>query len=181
MPLPGEEPRPEPEKEEKGGAPFRQKSYDDEAIAASDYYRAETHEDEGAPHFGKEEEDAVAGGGHPVAHEVPLDPRGSLTYYNAVRDRLEAAMKKFPPDDRLKGTFPLSEWVKAESGALLGVVYESGAPRYLCVAVERTGDPPEEMKEICSFVPRSPYTETEGFWVVFQDADTGEYVKVYDE
>ncbi len=177
VPLPGRDPEPAPEKEE--AAPFRQK-YDDEAIAASDYYGAQTHEDEETVRLGEAQAGKIAGDGDPLAHEAPLDPRGSLTYYNTVRERLEAALKKFPPDERLKETFPLSEWVRAESGALLGVIYERGAPRYLCVAVERTGDPPAEMGEHCTFVPASPYTETEGFWVVFQDADTGEYIKVYD-
>ncbi len=174
VPLPG--PEPEPEKEDRG-APFRQ-TYDDEAIAASDYFGAQAHEDEEAVRLGEKEAGKNAGGGDPLAHAAPLDPRGSLTYYNAVRERLEAALKKFPPDERLKETFPLSEWVRAESGALLGVIYERGAPRYLCVAVEKTGDPPAEMGEACVFVPASPYTEEEGFWVVFQDADTGEYIKV---
>ena len=175
VPLPGPEPAPAEEEPR----PFRQK-YDDEAIAASDYFGAQAHEDEDPARFGEEEAGKIEGNGDPVAHEAPLDPRGSLTYYNTVRERLEAALKKFPPDERLKAAFPLSEWVKAESGALLGVIYERGAPRYLCVAVERTGDPPAEMAEHCAFVPLSPYTETEGFWVVFQDADTGEYIKVSD-
>lgn len=175
VPLPG----PKPGETEPGeGAPFRP-AYDDEAIAASDYFHAQqTDEDENAARFGEKEEGKVEGGGDPSAHETPLFPRGTLTYYNTVRDRLEAALKKFPPDERLKSAFPLSEWVCAENGALLGIVYESGKPRYLCVAVERAGDPPAEMTGKCSYVPATPYSDAPGFWVVFQDADTGEYVKV---
>ena len=178
VPLPG----PIPEEETPQGEPFRrQGKYDDDAIAASNYYRKEQDdEDENAARLHEGEGEKVAGGRHSAVHEAPLLPRGSLTYYNTVRERLEEAMKKFPPDESLKGAFPLSEWVKAESGVLLGIVYESGSPRYLCVAVEKNGDPPEEMKENCAFVPTTVFSDDEGFWVVFQDADTGEYVKVYD-
>ncbi len=42
---------------------------------------------------------------------------------------------------------------------------------------ESHGEPAEEMKETCVFVPANPFTETEGYYVVFQDADTGEIVK----
>ena len=73
--------------------------------------------------------------------------------------------------------FPRSEWVKTEN-ALLGVVYRNGKPQYLCVAVEKNGDPPEEMKEHCTFVPESPFSDETGFYIVFQDADTGAYVTV---
>lgn len=177
VPLPGPEPSKEEPKEEK--APFRPQKYDDDAIAASDYYHdGGADKDENAVRFRQEKEGEIAGGGHPSADETPLLPRGSLTYYNTVRERLEAAMKKFPADTRLQTAFPLSEWVRAESGALLGIIYERGVPRYLCVAVEKTGDPPAEMQERCAFVPTSPYSDEEGFWVVFQDADTGEYIKV---
>ena len=75
----------------------------------------------------------------------------------------------------MKGTFPHSEWVAAE-GALLGVLYEEGQPRYLCVAMEH--EPPAEAKEASIFVPLSPYSDEKGMFVVFQDADTGEYVRV---
>ena len=75
--------------------------------------------------------------------------------------------------------FPQSEWVQAES-ALLGVIYKEGIPQFLCVAVPAQGDPPAEMKEHGCFVPASPYSEEDGFWVVFQSADSGEYVTISD-
>ena len=101
------------------------------------------------------------------------------SYYNSVRERLREAFAKFGRDRRLEGVFPCSEWVKAE-GALLGIVYEEGAPKYLCVAAEgsREAGPPAALAEHAMFVPETPFSDTVGFFVVFQSADTGEYVTV---
>ena len=77
-------------------------------------------------------------------------------------------------DTRLLSVFPHSEWVR-KGEALLGIIYEEGIPRYLCVAV--FGKRPEEMGERAVFVPLSPFTEDSGAWIVFQDADTGEYIQ----
>ena len=63
-----------------------------------------------------------------------------------------------------------------KGNALLGIVSEEGIPRWLCVAVE--GEKPAQMGDKAVFVPTTPYSESEGFWVIFQDADTGEYVTV---
>lgn len=164
--------------------PFRKRAgakYDDEAIAASDYFSGAAHENEDAAAFGEETEEQASygrtaskddGAVHPIGY-----PRGSLTYYNEVKERIEKAFKKFPRDTRLLSAFPQSEWVNS-SGAMLGIIYEAGKPRYLCVAAEKTGEPPENMKEYAVFVPATPFSDENGFYVVFQDADTGEYVTV---
>ena len=74
--------------------------------------------------------------------------------------------------ETLARVFPHSEWVR-KGDALLGVVCEEGVPRYLCVAVRER---PAALSDKAVFVPLSPFTEEEGYWIVFQDADTGEYV-----
>lgn len=141
--------------------------YDDEAIASSDYYK----EGEGGEETEKAEEETQKSA-HPFAF-----PRGDLTYFRSVAEKLTKAMQAFPKDTSLKKTFPQSEWVKTQNG-LLGIVYEAGFPRYLCVAM--TCEPPEEVKSSCVFVPTSPFNDREGYFVVFQDADTGDYVRVQD-
>ena len=182
-------PEPVPEEEEPDDrAPFRERAcvYDDEAIAEGDYF------DDGVQAGNRDEDDAgkgqgkgekKKGGKNSADDDLTQRPvklkKGSLTYYKKVRGEIERAFEKFPADTRLLSVFPRSEWVKTE-GALLGVIYEDGKPRYLCVAKEKAGDPPEDMKEHCVFVPASPFTEEDGFYIVFQDADTGAYVKVGD-
>lgn len=181
-PLPDLPPKEEPEDR----APFREGAvaYDDEAIAESDYFRERIQEgDRNEDTAGKGEEKGrkKTGGSDLKKDDNAINPflrtKGKLTYYKKVREELERAFRKFPKDTRLLKVFPRSEWVKTD-GALLGVVYENGLPRYLCVAAEKNGEPPEEMKERCTFVPESPFSDERGFYIVFQDADTGAYVNV---
>ena len=176
-----------PSKEEPDDrAPFREGAvaYDDEAIAESDYFFERVREgdrNENASREGEGKGRKKKGGGNLEEDDNVVHPflrtKGKLTYYKKVREELERAFQKFPSDTRLLKVFPRSEWVKTSS-ALLGVVYRNGQPKYLCVAIEKNGDPPEEMKEHCTFVPESPFSDEEGFYIVFQDADSGAYVEV---
>ena len=159
-----------PPSKESDPPPFREHAaakYDDEAIAEADDYRGD--EDDGAQTPRDEEEGAPKDGNAPRGNDGDgfLRPRGTLTYYYSVRERLERAFASFPRDERLKA-----------AGALLGVIYEEGLPKYLCVAVEKGKEPPAEMKGKCCFVPATPFSDMEGFYVVFQSADSGEYVTV---
>lgn len=165
-------------------APPRNK-YDDEAIAEEDYFGkrlCENDENEVAPVCGQGETAASADGYHAGGNveDDSVSPirlnRGGLTYYNQIKDKLDSAMKKFPRDERLNAAFPHSEWVKTPEG-MLGVIYAEGLPRYLCVATE--GTPPPEMLQNGVYVPCSEFSDEEIF-VVFQDAETGEYVKTSD-
>lgn len=150
VPLPGEEPAPE-----RGIAPdgtaAREAQYDDEALAGKNYYASP----------------------EPPA---PEPQEAALTYYESIRPRLEEAFRTGRADSRLCRALPHSEWVLSE-GALLGIIYRAGQPRYVCLAVEAEGEPPAELEGKGVFVPVSPYSDDEGFFVVFQDAATGEFVK----
>lgn len=152
---------PVPDSEEEALRDMAAAKYDDEAIASANFY-----EDNASACPPAEENAAV----HPFRLK-----RGGLTYYNKIAAKLKEAFEKYPRDNTLCAALPHSEWVKTE-GALLGVVYAEGTPRYLCVALKNA--PPEEAKEASVFVPVGPYSEDEGYFVVFQDADTGDYVKV---
>ena len=139
--------------EESGEAPPRG-GYDDEALAGKNYYASP--------------ETAALGS--------PADSPRALTYFESIRPRMEEAFRKGTPDTRLCRALPHSEWTLWE-GALLGIVYHFGVPRYVCLAVEAQGELPPEMEERAVFVPSSPYSDDEGFFVAFQDAATGEFVK----
>lgn len=140
---------------------YAPKEYDDEAIAAENFYPDGPAGEEPAP---KE----------PTRSPFRITRRG-LTYYNKVADKLKEAFEKYPRDTSLLVSIPHSEWVKTEQ-ALLGVVYAEGQPRYLCVALK--DPPPDEAKAASVFVPAGLYNDCDGYYVVFQDADTGEYVTV---
>ncbi len=171
------------EEEEADAPPFRERAYDDEAIATDDYYRlSESGEDARAGVRLQEENGADADQGGAFEDDGALSPRPvgrTLAYYREVRERLDDAFARFPKDERLNAAFPASEWVSS-NGALIGIIYEEGIPRYLCVAASASEETPEEMKARGVFVPATCFSDDEGYYVVFQDADTGEYVRVSD-
>lgn len=148
---------PVPDNEEEPLSDMAATKYDDEAIASANFY-------ESGPVSPPEQTE------HPFRLK-----RGGLTYYYKIAAKLKEAFEKYPRDTTLCAALPNSEWVKTES-ALLGVIYAEGVPKYLCVAIKNS--PPEEAKEASVFVPVGPYSEDDGYFVVFQDADTGDYVKV---
>ncbi len=107
-------------------------------------------------------------------------------YYLSVKGEMDDLMEKYPKDDTLCGAFSCSEWVrvKGEENApqyLVGVVYDDGKAKYICyaLAAEDKDNPPAEIKDVCAFVPASPFEESKGFFVIFQSASSGECIKPF--
>lgn len=155
------------------------KTYDDEAIAESDYFRAfqngQPNEDDEALCGGREE---AGEAGTMSLEDAPdfLYVRGKLTYYLSIRDDVRSAFENGKRSETLLSVFPCSEWVEI-NGALLGVVYENGFPIYLCVAVEKEALIPEGRREDFLFVPTPLIEGKDGYFIVFQSADSGEVVR----
>lgn len=116
-----------------------------------------------------------------VLHAFKTDSDG---YYRTVKEELDNLFKLYPKDKTLNGVFSCSEWVRLKGTSkaplyLVGVVYMEEKAKYICyaLAAENKNEPPEEIKNVCAFVPCSPFKENEGFFVIFQSASTGECIK----
>ncbi len=177
-------------KEEKSG-------YNDETVATENYYNKEKPYEQIEPEKAgenariknrTEKQDEKAGtdlaengnaGG--VLHPFKTDSDG---YYVSIKGEIDALFQTHPRDDTLNGAFSCSEWVRLKGDKnnpqyLVGVLYTDGKAKYICyaLAAENRNAPPEEIKNVCSFVPLSPYDEDKGFFVLFQSASTGECIK----
>jgi len=191
LPEPDSETPPPPLPDENKTPP-----YDDETVASENYYRenedeqiqpSETHENASSESAaqGQISSQRTSTQTHAdaarVLHPFALDTDG---YYVNVKGEVDALFEKYPRDTALKDAFSCSEWVRIKGTPtapeyLVGVVYESGKVRYICyaIAAKEGSAPPDEIKNVCSFVPRSPYREQDGFFVIFQSAATGECLK----
>lgn len=105
-------------------------------------------------------------------------------YYRSVKEEIDELFKAHPKDDTLRGAFGCSEWVRVKGDSdkpeyLVGVLYEDGAVKYICYALRAMDkeNPPDEIREVCSYVPVSPLIGSTGYFVIFQSASTGECVK----
>lgn len=172
--------------------------YDDETVATEDYYQKEKRKNErfeddetrtyahseggNQEQTDKKRQDSEANGdAEDVRNPFKTDSDG---YYLAVKGEIDALFEKYPSDDSLKGVFAYSEWVRVrgEEGKaeyLVGVVYDDLKAKYICYALPAKDreDPPEEIKDVCTFVPSSAFADKEGFFVIFQSCSTGECIR----
>jgi hypothetical protein len=116
-----------------------------------------------------------------VRRALATDPDG---YYLAVKDEIDRLFKSYPRDKTLSGAFSCGEWVRVKGKArnpeyLVGVLRMDGKVRYICYALraERKDSPPDEIKNVCAFVPTDFYDENKGYFVIFQSASSGECIR----
>ena len=186
--------------EEKNDTPMYETNinpaYNDEEVATRNYYEEEANEriqpakieedahtknpteDKGEKARANTETNVHATGVLPL---FKTNPDG---YYLSVKHELDELFSSYPEDRTLEGAFQHSKWVrlKGEKSApqyLVGALYEDGKARYICyaLAAKDKNSPPEEIKNVCSFVPVSCFAESAGFFVIFQSAASGECVK----
>ena len=171
--------------------------YDDETVATENYYRKEeeherfeneesrtyAHAESGNPQQTEEERQDSAKNGNAENIRNPFET-DSDGYYLAVKGEIDALFAKYPKDESLKNIFAYSEWVRIQGDEtkpqyLVGVIYDDLKAKYICYALpaENKDSPPEEIAEICTFVPSSAFTDKEGFFVIFQSCSTGECIR----
>jgi hypothetical protein len=114
----------------------------------------------------------------PDAH--PFKVSDGQSFYLSVKDELEELFAKGERTDIFKKALPHSEWVKVKDGdgCLLGQVYENLQVRYIAYALPATTRQlPEGMEKAC-YIPTDPVHPAKGYYVLFQDAATGECVQI---
>ena len=162
--------------------------YEDEAIAEVNYYEfAKTDEDgrsvrknsqkkdDGS--FAFQNEDAVG-----AVEEKPRRlkfARGG--FFERMRREIEGLLKSYPAEESLNAIIPESEWVKIsyrDSGYyVFGIIRDDDRPAYICYGVPSTAknSPPESMENLATFLP---VDGERGYWIMYQDADTGASIKM---
>ena len=172
-----------------------EQKYEDEAIAEENYYEyaqtdegggaicADTQKEEGGSQTLQNEEAACA-----FQKASGLNKDGPLThggeFYNKMKDEIEGLLSAYPEESSLCALIEESKWVKINYGDdryyVFGVIYAGGNPQYLCYGVPADGgaNPPESMVGLASFLPANADGSGGGYWVMYQDADTGASIKI---
>ncbi len=106
-------------------------------------------------------------------------------YYAKVQGDLRALFEQYPPEEELTACIPYSRWAKIAFARgkhyAVGVISDEGRPQYICYGVpaERLSEPPKALRGFCSFMPLSVFDlHGKGYWMMFQDADTGECIQI---
>ena len=114
---------------------------------------------------------------------MKIDFSWSLEDWKKVFDRLLALISNFFAALGIK-LFPDSVFVRinysSEKYYVVGVIKEKNTEKYVCYGVPAaySETPPKELDGYCSFIPVSIFDmKGDGFWMMFQDATTGECIK----
>lgn len=176
--------------------PPQSDTYDDETVASENYFEEQNNEqdvlyeisdDARAESVAEKQDEKERDNAQTHVNAENLRhpfKAGGDGYYRSVKAEIDELFSKYEKDDTLKGAFACSEWVRVESENgekkyLVGVLYEENEARYICYGLpaENRENPPEEIRDVCAFVPISPLDENKGYFVIFQSATTGECIK----
>lgn len=105
-------------------------------------------------------------------------------FYEMIAEQLEELFDKYPREHHLENLIDQSKWVKINYNNddryyVVGIIYNNNDIKYICYGVpgEYNTEPPKELKDYSQWLPvdvTNPYEN--GYWVMYQDADTGENV-----
>ncbi len=109
----------------------------------------------------------------------------SSKFYEEMKEQIDSLFANNPNEDYLMQLLPNSKWVKVsidESGDyyVLGLIYDENKLKYICYGVPGVYQkyPPRELSGYPIWFPLDEdKPEGFGYWLSYQDADTGESVK----
>lgn len=162
--------------------------YEDEALAQENYYEYEQTDKDGGTVCENKETQKI--GQRTQKNETASRPveegQGGLAggcFYELMADEIQKILTSHPKENDLCRIVENSDWVKITYGEgkyyVFGIIYGGGNPQYICYGVPTKDSlrPPESMTSLASFIP-SNEEETEGYWVMYQDAKTGVSIKI---
>lgn len=107
-------------------------------------------------------------------------------FYDMIAEQLDELFERYPREENLENLVENSKWVKvkyedADRYYVVGLIYLNNDIKYICYGVpgDYYTEPPQQLKSYSQWLPTNPIAPyTEGFWVMYQDADTGENVLI---
>ena len=108
------------------------------------------------------------------------------TFYESISEQLEDLFNKYPAETNLENLIPSSKWVKIDyenNGNIyvLGLIYDDITLKYICYGVPGTYSEiaPNGLDSYSQWLPTNPQNPTlDGYWVMYQDAISGESVLI---
>lgn len=105
-------------------------------------------------------------------------------FYDLISDQIAELFARYPREKNLEALVDGSEWCKIDSDTegryyVVGIIKKDGDIRYICYGVPGSYDvePPRELRGYSQWLPTDPHAPyTSGYWVMYQDSDTGENV-----
>ncbi|MBE7074719.1 MAG: hypothetical protein E7376_01910 [Clostridiales bacterium] len=108
------------------------------------------------------------------------------SFFDGIKEQITTLFEKYPEEEFLKQIIPDSKWVKIdyeEKGEyyVVGLMYENDQIKYVCYGVPSVynEEAPKDIKGFAQWLPIDISKEQGfGYWITYQDATTGENVKL---
>ena len=109
-------------------------------------------------------------------------------FYTLIQPQLDELFEKFPHFKEFENLIQNTKWIKVhyskddDNHYILGKLFDEENLSHLCYGIPAQShniNPPTSLKEYCQWIPLSPQDpEGKGYWVMYQNAETGENVKL---
>jgi hypothetical protein len=115
--------------------------------------------------------------------QMPSSYDADHPFYDAVREQLEELFAIHPSESKLAASIPESRFAHIRYGTkdyyVVGVINEQDKPRYICYGVPATKSSitKRDLSENCEFLATDTASPNNGYYMMFQDAITGETLK----
>ncbi|MDE6504696.1 MAG: hypothetical protein K2L42_02365 [Clostridia bacterium] len=165
-------------REDKKEKEERNKPDEDEAAVSA--FEKEQIRPDGKSTIKNPESEAYYGGN---TEEPLFNPLAGGDFYEKMKTEIEGILQGYPKEECLERLIENSRWVRISYTKtdyyVFGVIYSGGKAQYICYGVPAADvqAPPESMKDSASFIPSSADGAQSGFWVMYQDAQTGATLK----
>ncbi len=117
-------------------------------------------------------------------YAIPPEKARPVRYYDRIKAQVDGLFVKFPQAEELTKMLPDTKWVKVDydgSGKHYVIGLIGDGPSYVCYGVpaKYTKTQPPELDGYCQWFPLNfDKPEGDGYWLMYQDANTGESVEV---
>ena len=107
------------------------------------------------------------------------------SFYDSISEDISNLFSTHNEEEFLSQIIPFSKWVRIDNEDgddyyVLGLIYENDQVKYICYGVPGlyTDEPPKELKGYAEWLPLDSTKENDyGYWITYQDAESGENVK----
>ena len=123
---------------------------------------------------------------NPIDEELKNINFSSENFFESMSEQINDLFNKYPSEPNLENLVPNSKWVKIDyenngNYYVLGLIYEDIELKYIAYGVpgEYAENAPNGLSNYSQWLPLNPQNPTdEGYWVMYQNAVSGESVEI---
>lgn len=112
------------------------------------------------------------------------NPKNEI-FFELIKPQIDELFSTFPHNKELEQKIENSSWINVSNGGesyVLGQIFDDEDVAFICYGIPAENmqiEPPKHLKKFCQWLPLSAYKpEEKGFWVMYQNAKTGENVVI---